>query len=203
MEEDVREQKATRRGKRLTQWEEDPGMGRGSWQDEVPGKKGRATQFSSVQSHLTLCNPVDCSTPGFPVHHQLPEPTQTHVRHVGDTIQPSHPLSSPSPPALNLSQHQGLFQWVNSFHEVAKVSEFSFNISASNEHPGPLSFRMDWLDLLAVQGTLKSLLQHHSLNRTSYKWNHTGFFFGVWLYSIGIIITRYPLLSSMCVFCVY
>ena len=68
-------------------------------------------QFSSVaQSCLILCDPVDCSMPGFPVHHQLPEPTQTHVHHVGDAVQPSHPLSSPSPLAFNLSQHQGLFQ---------------------------------------------------------------------------------------------
>ena len=81
---------------------------------------------------------------------------------VGDSIQPSHPLLSPSPPASNPSQHQGLFQWVNSSHEVAKVLDFSFSIIPSKEHPGLISFRMDWLDLLAVQGTLKSLLQHHS-----------------------------------------
>ena len=82
-------------------------------------------QFSSVaQSCSTLCNPMNRSTPGLPVHHQLPEFTQTHVHHVGDAIQPSHPLSSPSPPAPNPSQHQGLFQWVNSSHEVAKVLEF-------------------------------------------------------------------------------
>ena len=80
---------------------------------------------------------------------------------VGDDIQSSHTLSSPSPPAPNPSQYQGLFQWVDSSHKVAKVSSFSFNISPSQEHPG-LIFRMDWLDLLAVQGTLKSLLQHHS-----------------------------------------
>ena len=100
--------------------------------------------------------------PGFPVHHQLPEFALTHVHQVGDAIQPSHPLSSPSPPTFNLSQHQGLFQWVSSLHQVAKYWSFSFSISPSNEHPGLISFRMDWLDLLAVQGTLKSLLQHHS-----------------------------------------
>ena len=82
-------------------------------------------QFSSVaQSCLTLCDLMNCSTPGLPVHHQLPEFTQTHVHQVGDAIQPSHPLSSPSPPASNPSQHQSLFQWVNSSHEVAKVLEF-------------------------------------------------------------------------------
>ena len=82
-------------------------------------------QFSSVaQSCPTLCDPMDHSTPGLPVHHKLPEFTQTHVHWLGDAIQPSHPLSSPSPPALNLSQHQGLFQWVSSSHQVAKVLEF-------------------------------------------------------------------------------
>ena len=81
--------------------------------------------FSSVaQSCLTLCEPINRSTPGLPVHHQLLESTQTHVHRVSDAIQPSHPLSSPSPPALNLSQHQGPFQWVSSSHEVAKVLEF-------------------------------------------------------------------------------
>jgi len=82
-------------------------------------------QFSSVaQSCLTLCDPMNCSMPGLPVHHQLLESTQTHVHLVGDAIQPSYPLSSPSSPALNLSQHQGLFRWVSSSHEVAKVLEF-------------------------------------------------------------------------------
>ena len=82
-------------------------------------------QFSSVaQSCPTLCNPMNRSTPGLPVHHKLPEFTQTHAHRVSDAIQPSHPLLSPSPPALNPSQHQGLFQWVNSSHEVAKVLEF-------------------------------------------------------------------------------
>ena len=79
---------------------------------------------SVAQSCPTLCNPMNPSTPGLPVHHQLPEFTQTHAYRVGDAIQPSHPLSSSSPPALNPSQHQGLFQWVNSLHEVAKVLEF-------------------------------------------------------------------------------
>ena len=114
------------------------------------------------------------SMPGLPVHHQLPEFTQTHVHRVSDAIQPSHPLSSPSPPALNLSQHQGLFKRVSSSHEVAKVLEFQLNISPTNEHPGLISFRMDWLDLLAVQGTLKCLLQHHS-SKVSILW-HSAFF---------------------------
>ena len=84
-----------------------------------------SVQFSSVaHSCPTLCNPMNCSTPGLPVHHQLPEFTQTYINRVGDAIQPSHPLSSPSPPAPDPSQHQGLFQWVNSSHEVAKVLEF-------------------------------------------------------------------------------
>ena len=80
--------------------------------------------FSSVtQLCPTHCDPIDCSMPGLPVHHQLPEFTQTHVHRVGDAIQPSHPLSSPCPPALNLSQHQGLFKWVSSWHQVAKGLE--------------------------------------------------------------------------------
>ena len=120
-------------------------------------------QFSSVaQLCPTLCNQIDCCMLGFPVHHQLPELTQTHVHLGGDAIQPSHPLSSPSPPTFNLSQHQGLCKWVSSLHQVAKVFQFQLSISPSNEYSGMTSFRMDWLDLLAVQGTLKSLLQHHS-----------------------------------------
>ena len=84
-------------------------------------KDDSSVPFSSVtQSCPTLCDPMNCSTPGLPVHHQLPKFTQTHVHRVGDAIQPSHPLSSPSPPASNPSQHQSLFQWVNSSHEVAK-----------------------------------------------------------------------------------
>ena len=89
------------------------------------------TQFSSVaQSCPTLCDPMNCSTPGLPGHHQLLESTQTHVHWVGDAIQPSHPLSSPSPPALNLSQHQDLFQSVSSLHQVAKVLEFQLQHQA-------------------------------------------------------------------------
>ena len=102
------------------------------------------------------------SMPGHPVHHRLPKFTQTHVHWVGDATQSSHPLSSPSPLAFNLCQHQGLFKWVVSSQQVAKVLEFQFSISPSNENSGLISFRMDWLDLLAVQGTHKSLLQHHS-----------------------------------------
>ena len=122
----------------------------------------RISVSSVAQLCLTLCDPMDCSMPGFPVLHQLPELAQTHVHWVGNAIQPSHPLLSPSSPAFNFSQHQGLFQWVSSSHQVAKVLEFSFSISPSNEYSGLISFRMHWLDLLAVQGTLKSLLQHHS-----------------------------------------
>ena len=119
-------------------------------------------RFSVPQSCLTLCDPMDCNTPGFPVDHQLPELAQTHVHHVGDAIQPSHPLSSPSPPTFNPSQHQGLFNESALRISWPKYWSFSFSISPSSEYSGPISFRMDWLDLLAVQGTLKSLLQHHS-----------------------------------------
>ena len=122
-----------------------------------------SVQFSSVaQSYQTLCDPMNHSTPGLPVHHQLLESTQTHVHWVGDAIQPSHPLSSPSPPALNLSRIR-VFSNESALHiRWPKYWSFSFNISPSNKHPGPISFRMDWLDLLAVQGTHKCLLQHHS-----------------------------------------
>ena len=133
----------------------------------------RRTSRSSLlwlvtQSCLTLCDPMDYSLSGSSVHGDSPGKNTGVGCHallqgwVSDAIQPSHPLSSPSPPALNPSQHQGLFQLVNSSHEVAKVLSFSFTISPSKETPGLISFRMDWLDLLAVQGTLKSLLQHHS-----------------------------------------
>ena len=107
------------------------------------------------------CDSMDYSTPGFPVHHQLPEPAQTHVLWVSDVWGPSHALSSSSPPALHLSQHQDLFHWVSSFYQVAKVLEF-LSISLSNEYSGLIFFRIDWLDLLAVQETFNSLLQHHS-----------------------------------------
>ena len=111
-----------------------------------------------AQLCLTLCNPMDCSTPGFPVHHQFPELTQTHVHRFGDVILPFHSLLSPSPSAFNLSYCQGLFKWVR----WPKYWSFSFSISPFNECSGLISFRMDWLDLLAVQGILRSLLQHHS-----------------------------------------
>ena len=121
------------------------------------------TQFSSVtQLFPTLCDPMNCSMPGLPVHHQLPESTQTHVHWVGDAIRPSHPLSSPSPPALNLSQHQNLFKWVSSSHQMAKVLEFHLQYQSHQWTPRTDFLRMDWLDFFAVQGTLRSLLQHHS-----------------------------------------
>ena len=105
---------------------------------------------------------MDYSTPGLPVHHQLPESTQTHVHRVGDAIQPSHPLSSPSPPAFDFDSIM-VFSNESVLHiRWPKYWSFSFNISLSSERSGLISFRMDWLDLLAIQGTLKSLLQHHS-----------------------------------------
>ena len=116
--------------------------------------------------------------PGFSVQHYLSEFAQTHVHRVSDAIQPSPPLLPPSPLALNFSQHQGLFQWVHSLHQVAKYWSFSFSISSFSEYSGPISFRIHWFDLLAVQGTLESLPQHHSpkasiLQRSA--------FFTVWL----------------------
>ena len=119
-------------------------------------------QFSSVsQSCPTLCDPMDCSSPGLPVYHQLPELAQTHVHWVGDAIQPSHPLLSPLLPSIFPSirvffnESVLLIRW-------PKYWSFSFSISPSNEYTGLTFFRIDWLDLLAVQGTFKSLLQHHS-----------------------------------------
>ena len=124
---------------------------------------------SVTQSFLTVCNPMDCSKLGLPVHHQLTKLAQTHVHQVGDAIQPSYPLSSPFSPAFSLSQNQGLFQWVGSSHQMAKVLEFQLQHQSFNEYSGLISFRMDWLDLLAVQGTLKSLLQNHT-SETSILW---------------------------------
>ena len=116
------------------------------------------------------------STPSLPVHHQLPEFTQTYVHWVSDAIQSSHPLLFPSPPAFNLSQHQGLFKWVSSSHQVANYWSFNFYISPSSEHPGLI-----WLDLLAVQGTLSSLLQHHSSKASILQ--HSDFFIVQFLHS--------------------
>ena len=163
------------------------GIARSSWrflytiQKNVRGTRllAKTLNFKScfrsvTQSCPTLCDPIDCSTSGLPVHHQLPESTQTHVHWVSDAIQPSHPLSSPSPPAFNLSQHQGLFKWVNSSHQVARGLEFQLQPQSFQWISGLISFRIDWLDLLAVQGTLKSLLQHHS-SKISILW-HSAFF---------------------------
>ena len=120
-------------------------------------------QFSSVsQSCLTACDPMNRSTPGLPVHHQLPEFTQTHIHRVSDAIQPSHPLSSPSPPAP-IPPSIRVFSNESTLHmRWPKYWSFSYSFIPSKEIPGLISFRMDWLDLLAVQWTLKSLLQHHS-----------------------------------------
>ena len=120
-------------------------------------------QFSSVtQSCPTLCDPMNLRIPGLPVHHQLLEFNQTHVQRVGDAIQPSHPLLSPSP-AAPIPPSIRVFSNESTLHmRWPKYWSFSFSICPFNEPPGLISFRMDWLDLLAVQGTLKSLLQHHS-----------------------------------------
>ena len=117
------------KGKRGWPWSRAREKGKRAYEQKTqPPLRSAITQFSSVQSlsRVWLCDPMDCSIPGFPVYHQLPEFTQAHVHWISDAIQPSHPLSSPSPTALNLSQHQGLFQWVSSSHQVAKVLEFQF-----------------------------------------------------------------------------
>ena len=136
----------------------------------VPFTEIEKVQFSSVaQQYPTLCDHMNRSMPGLPVHHHPLEFTQTHVHRVGDAIQPSylcHPLLllPPTPPSIRVFSNEStlLMRW-------PKYWSFSFNISPSSEHPGLISFRMDWIDLLAVQGTLKSLLQHHS-SKASILW---------------------------------
>ena len=119
-------------------------------------------------------NSMNHSTPGLPVHHQHPESTQTHVHWVSDAIQPSHPLSSPSPLALNLPSIMVFSNESALCIRWPKYWSFNFNTSPSNEHPGLISFRMDWLDLLEVQESLKSLLQHHSSKASILQ--HSAFF---------------------------
>ena len=123
--------------------------------DEITGVQFR----SFAQSCPTLCDPMDCSTPALPVHHQLLEFTQTHIHWVGDATQPSYPLLSPSAPTFSLSQHQ-VFSVLHT--RWPKYWGLCFSISLSHEYSGLISFRMDRLDLLAVQGALKILLLHHS-----------------------------------------
>ena len=131
--------------------------------------------FSSVaQSCLTLCDPMDCSITDLPVHHQLPEFTQTFVHWVSDAIHPSQSLSSPSPPTCNLSQHRGLFKWVSFLHQMAKVLEFQLQHQPFQWKFRTDSFRMNWLDLCTVQGIFKSLLQHHSSKASILQ--HSAFF---------------------------
>ena len=137
--------------------------------DGTPLEEALSVQFSSVaQSRPTLCDPMDCSTSGLPVHHQLPEFTQTHVHWVSDAIQPSlcRPLLLPSSifPSIRVFSNESVLRMSR-----PKYWSFRFSISPSNEHPGLISFRMDWMDLLAIQGTLKSLLQHHS-SKASVLW---------------------------------
>ena len=123
---------------------------------------------------LTLCDSMGCSMPGSSVLHYLPEFAQTHIHLVSDAIQPSHLLSSPSPPALHTSQHQGLYYELVLCFKWPKYWSFSCSVIPSNEYSGLISFRMDWLDLLAIQGTLKSLLQHHSSKASVLQ--HSAFF---------------------------
>ena len=128
-----------------------------------PVTKNKLRTVSLIaQSCPNLCNPMDCSTPGFPAHHKFPELTQIHVHRVGDAIQPSHPLSSPSPPSFNLSSIRVFSNESLVRIRWPKCWSFSFNISSSNEYSGLIYITIDWLDFLAVQGTLKSLPLHYS-----------------------------------------
>ena len=132
----------------------------------------KVVQFSSVtQSCLTFCNAMDYCMPGFPVHDQLLELVQTHVLRVSDAIQPSHPLLSPSPPAFNLSQHQGFCSESVLRLKWPEYWSFSFSISLSNEYSGLISFRMYWFDFLALQGTLKSSLDCKEIKLVNPKGN--------------------------------
>ena len=130
-------------------------------------------QFSHSVLSDCLCN-MDCSTPGFPVLHHLPELAQTRVHWVGDAIWPSYPLLSPSTPSFNLSQHQVFSNDLALCIRWPKYQSFSFSINLSNEYLGLISFRIGWFDLLAVRGTLKSLLQHHS-SKASILWKSAFF----------------------------
>ena len=124
---------------------------------------------SVTQLSATLCNPMDCSTPGLPVPHHLLEFAQVHVHCISDAIQPSHPLMTSSLSALDLSQHWGLFQWVICSHQMTKILELQLHHQSSSEYSGLISFKIDWFDLLAVQETFRSLLQHHS-SKASVLW---------------------------------
>ena len=133
------------------------------WVFNQTNEKFTLVQFSSVtQSCLTLCDLVNGTMPGLPVLHYLPDFAQIHVHWVGDAISPSHPSQPSFPFAFNLSQHRGLYNESALHTRWSKYWSFSFSISPSNKYSGLISFRIDWFDLLAVQGTFKSVLQHHS-----------------------------------------
>ena len=156
-----------------------------------------SVQFSSVQfSHTVMSNSLQ---PHGLQHIMPPCPSPTSEVSQTHSIQPSHPLSSPSPPTFNLSQHQGLLNEAALCIRWPEYWSFSFNISSSNEHPGLISFRMDWLDLLSVQGTLKSFLQHHS-SKASFLWCSAFFIVQLSLLYMTtgktIALTRGPLLTK-------
>ena len=144
--------------------------------------KSQCCCCSVTMSCPTLCDPMDCSTPGSSVLHYLPMVPQTHVHQVDDAIQTSHPLSSLSPPAFSLTQCQSLFQWFGSWHQV--YWSFSFSLSPSNEYSGLISFRTDWFDHLVVQGTLHTFIDrqiHRSVRAIDLKyfqWRITFYFKG-------------------------
>ena len=160
-------------------------------------------QFSSVaQSCLTLCSPVNCSMPGLPVHCQLPELTQTPVHWLGDAIEPFH-LIRPRLLLPSIFPRIRVFSNESTLHmRWPKYWRFSFSISPSNEHPGLISFRMDWLDLLAVQGTLKSLLQHHSSKASIFR--HSAFSYMLTKsYSSKTLWTPFPPLHLLLSFWIF
>ena len=158
---------------------------------------------SVIQLCPTLCNPVDCSMPGLPVLHYLPKLAQNHVHWIGGAIQPSHPLSSLSPPAFSHSQHQVFSNELALHMRGPEYWHFCISISSSSEYSGLISFKIDWFDLLAVQETLKSLIQHHSWKHQILR--HTAFFMVQLSHpyittrkTIALVFLYGPLLAKQC-----
>ena len=154
-------------------------------------------QFSSVtQSCPTICDPINHSTPGPSVPHYLLKFAQVHIHYIGDAIQPFHPLMPSFPSALNLSQHQGFFQWVSLLHQLTKYWSFNLSINPSNEYSGLISLKIYWFDLLAVQGTFGSLLQHPS-SKASILWSFGLLLFSSSLHWVYISLSPWPLTSLL------
>ena len=176
-----------------------------AWRSHFENHCSRSLLLFSFSVMSNSLQPMDYSTPGFPVLHHVPEHDQTHIRRVGDAIQPSHPLSPPSP-AFSLCQHQGLFQWVGSLHQVVKYWNFSLSISPSNEYSGLISFRIDWFDLLAVQGTHKRVFSSPRIQKYQFFGAQSSLWSNIWhdyWKTIGLIIWAFvsKVMSSFLMCC--